>query len=277
MELWFTEIADDVKYSYKVTKTLHVEQTEYQHLAVLDSKQYGRMLVLDGFVQTTVGDEFVYHEMMAHVPLVTHPNPRRVAVIGGGDGGTIREVIKHPTVEEAVLVEIDGRVIEASRQYLPEIAGGLSDPKVRILVEDGIAHIREKENYYDVIIVDSTDPVGAAVGLFSPEFYANVYKALTENGIMVRQTESPFGEPEQVCRTYNNVAKSFPITELYLATIPTYPGALWSFTLGSKKVHPLDADLTRANNLKTRYYNADIHKAAFVLPTFVRELLAADK
>lgn len=274
MELWFTEKqTENLGLSLKVTKTLHVEQTDYQHLAVLDTKQYGRMLALDGIVQTTVADEFVYHEMIAHVPLITHPNPKRVAVIGGGDGGAIREILKHPSVEEAVLVEIDGRVIEASRQYLPEISCGLSDPRVRILVADGIAHIREKENYYDVIIIDSTDPIGAAVGLFSSEFYASVFKALTDDGIMVAQTESPFANQEIVRKSFAGISQNFPIAELYLAVVPTYPGGLWSFTMGSKKVHPLEADLTRANGLETRYYNADIHTAAFKLPNFVRKLL----
>lgn len=274
MELWFTEKqTENLGLSLKVTKTLHVEQTDYQHLAVLDTKQYGRMLALDGIVQTTVADEFVYHEMITHVPLITHPNPKRVAVIGGGDGGAIREILKHPSVEEAVLVEIDGRVIEASRQYLPEISCGLSDPRVRILVADGIAHIREKENYYDVIIIDSTDPIGAAVGLFSSEFYASVFKALTDDGIMVAQTESPFANQEIVRKSFAGISQNFPIAELYLAVVPTYPGGLWSFTMGSKKVHPLEADLTRANGLETRYYNADIHTAAFKLPNFVRKLL----
>lgn len=274
MELWFTEKqTENLGLSLKVTKTLHVEQTDYQHLAVLDTKQYGRMLALDGIVQTTVADEFVYHEMITHVPLITHPNPKRVAVIGGGDGGAIREILKHPSVEEAVLVEIDGRVIEASRQYLPEISCGLSDPRVRILVADGIAHIRKKENYYDVIIIDSTDPIGAAVGLFSSEFYASVFKALTDDGIMVAQTESPFANQEIVRKSFAGISQNFPIAELYLAVVPTYPGGLWSFTMGSKKVHPLEADLTRANGLETRYYNADIHTAAFKLPNFVRKLL----
>jgi spermidine synthase len=274
VELWFTEKqTENLGLSLKVTKTLHVEQTDYQHLAVLDTKQYGRMLALDGIVQTTVADEFVYHEMITHVPLITHPNPKRVAVIGGGDGGAIREILKHPSVEEAVLVEIDGRVIEASRQYLPEISCGLSDPRVRILVADGIAHIREKENYYDVIIIDSTDPIGAAVGLFSSEFYASVFKALTDDGIMVAQTESPFANQEIVRKSFAGISQNFPIAELYLAVVPTYPGGLWSFTMGSKKVHPLEADLTRANGLETRYYNADIHTAAFKLPNFVRKLL----
>lgn len=278
MELWFTEKqTDSLGITCKVNKTLHVEQTDFQHLAVIDTQQYGRMLVLDGMVQTTVGDEFIYHEMISHVALVSHPHPRRVAVIGGGDGGAIREVLKHPMVEEATLVEIDERVIEVSRKYLPEISCGLSDPRVSVLVTDGIAHIQETENYYDVVLVDSTEPVGAAIGLFSPGFYASVFRALTDDGIMVAQTESPFVNQEVIRKSFSGISTRFPITELYLTNIPTYPTGLWSFTLGSKKFHPLQADFCRADDLDTRYYNADVHRAAFKLPTFVRRLLDSNQ
>lgn len=253
---------------------MHEEQTEFQHLAIIETQQYGKMLVLDGMVQTSVADEFVYHEMITHVAMVTHPEPKRVAVIGGGDGGAIREVLKHPTVTEASLVEIDRRVVETSREYLPEIAGALSDPRVRIKVADGIAHIAETEDYYDVILIDSTEPVGAAFGLFSEEFYANVHKALTKDGIMVAQTESPFVNQSIIQRSFAGISRSFPITELYLASIPTYPSGLWSFTLGSKTFHPLKIDLNRADELQTKYYNRQVHQGAFQLPTFVRQLVS---
>jgi spermidine synthase len=161
--------------------------------------------------------------MISHVALFTHPSPRRVAIIGGGDGGVIREVLKHPSVEKAVLVEIDEQVITASRQYLPEIACGLGDPRVEICVEDGLRHVKEHEDSYDVIMVDSTEPVGAAVGLFSPEFYADIYGSLREDGIMVAQTESPFYNKDLIRRSFSSIAKLFPMTRLYLASIPTYP------------------------------------------------------
>ena len=261
MQLWVTEKqTDSLCISFKVKEILHQEQTEFQHLAIVDTEQYGRMLLLDGVVQTTIDDEFVYHEMMAHVPMLTHPEPKKVAVIGGGDGGSIRELLKHPSVEEATLVEIDGRVIEASKEFLPEIAAGLSDPRVKIIVGDGIAHIAEMENYYDVILIDSTDPVGAAFGLFTEEFYANVYKALTAEGIMVAQTESPFVNQDIIERSFRGISQNFPVTELYLGCVPTYPGGLWSFTLGSKKHHPLEANWERADQLKTKYYTKEVHR-----------------
>ena len=196
-----------------------------------------------------------------------------MAVIGGGDGGTIREIVKHDTVEKAVLLEIDSEVIETSRRYLPEIACGLDDERVEILIVDGIAHIRESKNTYDVIIIDSTDPVGPAVGLFTPEFYGSVYEALKDDGIMVAQTESPYYEPERVRQTYLGVNAHFPITKLYLAYIPSYSSGLWSFTIGAKRHDPAVINRERPQPLTTRYYNVDVHKAAFGLPEFVRELV----
>ncbi|NMB24371.1 MAG: polyamine aminopropyltransferase [Firmicutes bacterium] len=275
MELWFTEKANDhVGLTCKVKQTLMRKQSPYQEIMVIETEQFGRMLLLDGVLQTTTSDEFVYHEMISHVPLNTHPNPRRVAVIGGGDGGTIREIIKHDSVEKAVLVEIDEQVIEASRQYLPEIASGLDDERVEILITDGITHIQQSKNTYDVIIVDSTDPVGPAVGLFTQEFYGHVFEALTEDGIMVAQTESPYYEPQLVQRTLGAIGGNFPITRLYLAYIPTYPSGMWSFTLGSKTWEPQEISGDRKQALQTRYYTPAVHAAAFCLPAFVEEIVA---
>lgn len=276
MELWFTEKANDhVGLTCRVKQTLMRKQSPYQEIMVIETEQFGRMLLLDGVLQTTTSDEFVYHEMISHVPLNAHPNPRRVAVIGGGDGGTIREIIKHDSVEKAVLVEIDEQVIEASRRYLPEIASGLDDERVEILITDGIAHIQESKNMYDVIIVDSTDPVGPAVGLFTKEFYGHVFEALTEDGIMVAQTESPYYEPQLVQRTVGAIGANFPITKLYLAYIPTYPSGMWSFTLGSKTRKPQTISADRKQALQTKYYTPAVHEAAFCLPAFVQEILAS--
>ncbi|MBO8142138.1 MAG: polyamine aminopropyltransferase [Firmicutes bacterium] len=274
MELWFTEKqTSSVGITCKVRRTLLEEHTGYQHMAVLETEQFGRMLVLDGMVQTTEADEFVYHEMIVHVAMNTHPRPRRVAVIGGGDGGTIREVLKHPSVEEAVLVEIDGRVVEAAREFLPSISRGLADPRVRIEIGDGVEHIRNAKEAYDVILIDSTEPVGAAVGLFSPEFYRDVCNALREDGLMVAQTESPFFNQELIRRTQAGIRASFPVTRLYLANIPTYPSGLWSFTVGSRRYDPLAVDPASIPPLDTRYYCPEIHHAAFRLPPFVRQLV----
>lgn len=274
MELWFTEKQTPaVGITCKVERSLVEEQTPFQHMAVLETEQFGRMLVLDGMVQTTEVDEFVYHEMIAHVALSTHPAPRRVAVIGGGDGGTIREVLRHPSVEEAVLIEIDGRVVEASREYLPSISAGLSDPRVRIIIGDGVQHVRDAKAEYDVILIDSTEPVGSAVGLFSPEFYRDVREALRSEGIMVAQTESPFFNKDIIRRTQAGIGAAFPVTRLYLASVPTYPSGLWSFTIGSLGRDPLAVDKDDITVTGTRWYSPDVHFAAFQLPPFVQRLV----
>lgn len=272
--LWVTELqTPSLALSCRVVKTLHRERTAYQDLAVVETEAFGRMLLLDDVIQTTVMDEFVYHEMISHVPLNTHPHPREVLVIGGGDGGAIREVIKHTEVERAVLVEIDARVVANAKEYLPEISCGLEDARVEIRFEDGIEHVRWVRDQYDVIIVDSTDPVGPAAGLFSREFYQNVYHALKDDGLFVAQTESPFFNAAFIRRVQRDIASIFPVTRLYLATVPTYPGGLWTFSLGSKKYDPLKVDLQAIPSLPTRYYSPEVHKAAFALPPFVQEIL----
>lgn len=273
-ELWLTEYqTKDMAISFRVKKTLHEEKTDFQHLAVVDTYSYGRMLFLDGCVMTSVEDEFVYHEMISLVALNTHPDPAKVLVIGGGDGGAIREIIKHPKVKQATLVEIDGRVIENSKEYLPEIACALEDPKVKVIVDDGIEHIKANRNEYDIILVDSTDPVGPAVGLFAKEFYQDVYNALKEDGIMVAQTESPFYMQDLIRQINQDLKEIYPLVKLYQAAIPTYPTGLWTFTLASKKYDPLTVNRQDIPDTKTRYYNQDIHFAAFVLPNFVAEIL----
>ncbi len=272
-ELWFTERQNDnLTIGLRIRKILHSEQTEYQTLDVVETVQYGNMLVLDGCVMTTDKDEFVYHEMIAHVPMHTHPNPKKVLVVGGGDGGAIREVVKHPTVEKAVLAEIDGRVIENAKRYFPQIAQGFSDPRVEVQVTDGIRHVQEHPGEYDVILVDSTDPVGPAAGLFARDFYQAVYNALKEDGLFVAQTESPFVNQDLVRGVFQDVKRVFPIAELYLAYVPTYPTGMWSFTMGSKRYHPL-RDRQPARTSDTRYYTEAVHQAAFTLPRFVEELL----
>jgi len=273
LELWFTEKQTaHLGLDLLIKETLHVEQTPFQHLAVLDTFQYGRMLVLDGMVQTTIGDEFVYHEMITHVALHTHPCPKKVLVVGGGDGGAIREILKHDTVEQATLVEIDERVVEASRKWLPEISVGLQDPRCQVIIDDGIKHVDEHKNSYDVILIDSTEPVGPAQGLFAKPFYQSIYEALTEDGIMVAQTESPFVNRDLIRSVFADISATFPIARLYLANIPTYPSGLWSFTLGSKKHDPLKVDPKKMKRLPMRYYGPEVHHGCFALPEFVVEL-----
>ena len=274
MNFWFTEYqTQGLSLACKFIKTYHTEKTEFQDLALIETEQYGRMLVLDGTVQTTIKDEFVYHEMITHIPLFTHKNPKKALVIGGGDGGAIREIIKHPSIEKAVLVEIDGRVVEVSKQYLPEISCALEDSRVEVRIEDGIKYVNENKNEFDVIMVDSTDPVGPAVGLFQQNFYRAIYDALKDDGIFVAQTESPFLHKDLIKGVYNDVNSIFPITRLYTCAIPTYPSGYWSFTLGSKKYDPLEVEVDNIPSIETRYYCPKIHKAAFGLPKFVADII----
>ncbi|WP_413377826.1 polyamine aminopropyltransferase [Alkalihalobacillus sp. 1P02AB] len=274
MELWFTEKqTENFGITAKIKRTLHTEKTDFQQLDVVETEEFGNMLVLDGMVMTTEKDEFVYHEMVAHVPLFTHPNPKHVLVVGGGDGGVIREVLKHPSVEKATLVEIDGKVIEYSKKYLPSIAGALDDSRVDVQVGDGFMHIAEAENAYDVIMVDSTEPVGPAVKLFEKGFYVGIAKALKEDGIFVAQTDNPWFHQHLIKQVYNDVKEIFPITNLYTANIPTYPSGLWTFTIGSKKHDPLQVSEERFHEIETKYYTKELHQAAFALPKFVADLL----
>lgn len=274
--LWFSELqTPSLAISCRTKATLHREKTEYQELMVIDTDAFGRMLLLDGVIQTSIKDEFVYHEMITHVALNTLKNPKRALVVGGGDGGSIREILKHKSIEKATLVEIDRRVVEVCKEYLPEIAVGLQDPRVEIIFEDGIKHVKEHKNTYDLIVVDSTDPIGPAVGLFTKEFYASVFEALTDEGMFVAQTESPFFNAELIKRVLNDVRDIFPIGKIFLAYIPTYPGGCWSFTVGSKKYDPEQVDISTFPELDTKYYSPEMHKAAFVLPPFVKEFLGS--
>jgi spermidine synthase len=270
---WFTEKqTDNYGITMKINRTLHTEQTDFQKLEMVETEEWGNMLILDGMVMTTKKDEFVYHEMVAHVPLFTHPNPKKVLVVGGGDGGVIREVLKHPSVEKAVLVEIDGKVIEYSKKYLPSIAGALDDPRVDVQVDDGFMHIAKSENEYDVIMVDSTEPVGPAVNLFTKGFYAGISKALKEDGIFVAQTDNPWFKADLIQTVFKDVSEIFPTTRLYTAHIPTYPSGLWTFTIGSKKHDPLNVSEERFHEIDTKYYTKELHNAAFALPKFVADL-----
>lgn len=273
VELWYTEKqTENFGITAKIRETLVTEKTDFQDLAMIDTVEWGRMLVLDGMVMTTVKDEFVYHEMVAHPALNTHPNPKHVLVVGGGDGGVIREVLKHPQVEKAVLVEIDGKVIEYSKKFLPEIAGELDNPRVEVIVNDGYMHIHDHKNTYDVIMVDSTEPVGPAVNLFTQGFYKGIFDALKEDGIFVAQTDNPWFKADLIQTVNRDVKEIFPIVRVYCANIPTYPSGLWTFTMGCKKYDPLQVDETKIEEIDTKYYTPRLHKAAFALPKFVEDL-----
>ncbi len=273
MQVWFSDQTDGFCISCRVKAVLHHERSSYQEICVLDTDVFGRMLVLDDVIQTTERDEFTYHEMLVHVPLMIHPAPRRVAIIGGGDGGSVREVAKHPEVGEIFLVEIDARVVWAARTFLPTISCALQDGRVKILEEDGIAHMATKREEYDVIIVDAPDPVGAAVGLFSEEFYRSCCRALRPGGLMSAQVESPHFHRELVVRMYRTARRAFADAAIYTSCVPSYPGGYWAFLLASRN-EPLSLDLRGdAKELETRYWTPEVHRAAFALPRFLQEAL----
>lgn len=274
---WLSEEqTSSYRVSWKLKRVLHEEQTPYQHLQVVETVDFGRALVLDGAMQTTVGDEYIYHEMISHVPLCTHPRPERVLVIGGGDGGTAREVLKHRRVKAVEMVEIDGRVVEVSRRYLPEISCDLDHPRLQLHVGDGIDHVRRTPNQtYDVILVDSSDPVGPAEGLFNREFYKHAYRALKPDGLLVCQTLSPFFHQGLIRDVHLVMSDLFPITRLYLACVPTYPSGLHSFTLASKRHHPQRGSLQPVT-FPTSWYSEQVHRAAFVLPPTVAGILSGE-
>ena len=272
MELWFTEYQTPaIGFSCKSTSTLRTEKTAFQDLAVIETEQFGRMLLLDGMVMTTEKDEFIYHEMISLVACNSHPNPENVLIIGGGDGGTLREVVRHPAVKQGTLVEIDERVVQAARDFFPSISCALDHVKSKVLIEDGIKYVQENENCYDIVIVDSTDPVGPAIELFSKSFYANVYKLLRDDDMLEVQSDSPYYHPEVVRMAFNGIKDIFPLTKLYLANIPTYPSGLWSFTIGSKKHDPEQPCHTHQQGC--RYYTNKLHEAAFQLPVLVKQII----
>jgi spermidine synthase len=277
MDMWLKEgQITDAAMTYKIKETLVTKTSKYQELAILDTYALGRMLVLDGIVQTTIADEFVYHEMITHIPLFTHKNPKKVLVVGGGDGGAIREILKHPSVEKAVLCEIDEVVVEECIKFLPEISSELKNPKCEIFIGDGIKYVHEHKNEFDIIIVDSTDPFGAAEGLFKGSFYKEIYECLTVDGIFIAQTETPFYLPEVVKKVFNDANAIFPITKLFMAAIPTYPGGFWSFTIGSKKYDPETADLSNTIDFSTKYYTKKLHKSCFTLPKYIEDLISTN-
>lgn len=279
MEMWFTEKhTPDVKLSIRIDRQLYTGQSEFQRIDVFESPEFGRFLTLDGYMMLTERDEFIYHEMITHVPMAVHPAAKKVLVIGAGDGGVIRELCRYRKLEQIDMVEIDPLVVAVCREYLPQTACSLDDGRVRIFYEDGLKFVRSKANRYDLIIVDSTDPFGPGEGLFTKEFYGNCYKALKEDGIMVNQHESPFYTDDAIAcqRAHKRIVESFPVSRVYQAHIPTYPSGHWLFGFASKKYHPLKdlkAEQWHTWGLRTRYYTTELHRGAFMLPAYVEEML----
>ncbi|MGM9934333.1 polyamine aminopropyltransferase [uncultured Clostridium sp.] len=283
MELWYTEQhTENVRFSIKVEKQLHSEQTEFQRIDILESKEFGRFFTLDGLMMVTEKDEFIYHDMIVHVPMATNPNIKNVLVIGAGDGGTIRELTKYKSIKNIDMVEIDERVVEVCKKYLPQTACKFDDDRVNLFFEDGLRFVRNKENEYDLIIVDSTDPFGPGEGLFTKEFYGNCYKALKEDGILVNQHESPYYESyaKSMQDAHEKIYGLFKIHRVYQAHIPTYPSGHWLFGFASKEYDPvkdLKADVWNNLGIETKYYNTELHVGCFALPNYVKKLLQVNK
>lgn len=256
-------------------ENLYSKKSEFQQVDIFKSKTLGNVLTLDGLMMTTVEDEFFYHEMIAHIPLCSHKNPENVLVIGGGDGGTVREVLKHPSVKNVDLCEIDALVIEASKMFLPSIAGKLDDKRVNIYVEDAIEFIKTKKNCYDVVLVDSTDPMGPGVGLFTEEFYTNVKESLKKGGIVTPQSESPFANKNEMKNMYILLRKVFKTVLPYCGPIPTYPGGYWSWAFCSDDNDNTIKDTKRAELIEkdAKLYNTKLHNAVFAVPNFVRKIV----
>jgi len=272
MALWYYE--DYIPHYHlglEIKETLFLGNSPYQRIQVVDSYLYGKVLLLDDIVQTTEKDEFMYHEMLIHPALLTHPQPEKVLIVGGGDGGASREVLKYP-VKKVKLVDIDAAVIEVSRKFLPEL-GNWNDQRLEVLVEDAVKYLALSEEIFDVIVMDSTDPLpsGVAEPLFSKDFFQSVYDHLNEDGVLVSQIEPPFFQPEREQRHWESL-NMFPLVKIYWGLVPTYPGGIWTYMIASKGKDPSTS--FKKLSFSTRYYTPEIHQAAFVLPPFMQERLS---
>lgn len=279
MDLWYTDKHTPGRgLTLKVNNILHQEKSAFQEMTVLDTDDFGLVMLLDGVIMVTQADEFVYHEMITHPALYAHPNPRNVLIIGGGDGGTLREVLAHKSVQEAVLCEIDGMVIDGAKRFFPALATGFNDPRAQVVVADGIEYVKNQAGRFDVILIDSTDPVGPATGLFLADFFALCRTALKPGGILVTQCESPYITALRpvISGVMRDLGNLFPVSALYLAAVQTYQAGLWSFALGSLGPDPRtsfnQAAFTTDNHI-FKYYNPGIHHSCFVLPNCVASLL----
>ncbi|MFT5162113.1 MAG: spermidine synthase [Alteromonadaceae bacterium] len=272
-DLWIEEKFEDfLGLRFKVEEVLFSGKSDYQTVDVVKTKGHGKMLLNDGLIMVTERDEFAYHDMITHVPLFVHSNPTNVLIIGGGDGGTAREVLRHSGVLSCTMVEIDAMVVDACKAHIPQTSKSLDDPRLKLIIGDGVEFVKNCAEKFDVVIIDSTDPIGPAQPLFGEAFYQDVYNCLSDDGIVVSQGESSWYAmdiQQSLLKALNNI---FPTSFLYSFSNLTYPGGLWSFTFASKKYHPIDDfDQTRVSvsNLEFDYYNANVHVGAFALPSFV--------
>jgi spermidine synthase len=260
-----------------VRETLYQGRSAFQRIEVHDTLLFGRMLVLDGMIQTTERDEFFYHEMLVHPAMLSHPKPRSALLVGGGDGGALRRVLEHG-VQHVTMVEIDRAVVDVSREYLPSVsAGAFEDPRVELLYEDGYAFVRRREHQYDVVVVDAPDPIGPGKQLFSEDFYNALLEVTAPGGVVALQSESPLLMATQTATTYLHVSAAFSDARLYVGAVPAYPGVLWSFTLAAAAGGlPAKAEIEsryRARGLITNHYTPAVHEASFVLPKYLEAFL----
>ena len=277
MDLWVEEQHRGT-YStrWRCKNVLFSKQSKYQHIEVVDTFSHGTLLLNDGIVMLSEKDEFIYHEMIAHVPLFSHPCPKKLLIIGGGDGGSAREALKHESVSECVLVEIDKMVVDVAKKYFPQVATSFKNPKLKLKIQDGVQFVKNTSQKFDVVLVDSTDPFGPAEELFSKTFYKHVYNLLKKDGILVVQAESPFFEIKTQQFILHGLKAAFPLVSLYNYSNTVYPGGLWSFAFASKKYHPIKdfkAQRLQKSKFKLCYYNKEIHKAAFAKPEFMKKNL----
>jgi spermidine synthase len=279
MDLWFTENqTENVRFSIKVNKQLFSGVSEYQSVDIYEADDFGRILAIDGLIMVTEKDEFIYHEMITHIAMASNPKIKKVLVIGGGDGGTVRELAKYKGIESIDLVEIDEMVVEACTKYMPSTASGLTDERVKMYFIDGIEFVKHKKKKYDLIIVDSTDPFGPGEGLFTHDFYNSCYEALTKDGVLINQNESPFYSrlSDAFVNAHEKISEVFDLSTVYQFHMPTYPSGHWLFGFASKGLSPIENDnLQKWNKLgiETKYYNTEIHRGAFMLPNYVLDLI----
>ena len=281
IDLWYTENhQEDTKFSIKVNQHIHSEKSEFQQIDFFSSQTFGKFFTLDGFMMVTEKDEFIYHDMITHIPMAVNPDIKRVLIIGGGDGGTAREILRYSSVEKVDMVEIDERVVRLCQKYLPQTACKLDhDDRLTLYFEDGLTFVQDApSDSYDLILVDSTDPIGPGEGLFTYAFYNNCKRVLSEEGILINQHESPYyaSYAHEMKRAHSKIKDTFPIAKVYQFHMPTYPSGHWLFGFASKKFDPirdLKADKWESFGLKTKYYNTDLHVGAFMLPTYVKEAL----
>ncbi|MEM7581210.1 MAG: polyamine aminopropyltransferase [Cyanobacteria bacterium P01_A01_bin.80] len=283
---WVTDSNGNFALSIRLKgERLFHEVSPFQTVEVFDTHDRGKMLTIDRMVMCTEADEAAYHEMIAHVPMLTHPDVKDVLVIGAGDGGTIRELVRHQGIERITMVEIDEAVVRASKQFLPTISSALEHPKLNLLIDDGIKFVKNAtDNSYDLVIIDSSDPVGPSEGLFTKSFYQDVYRILRPNGVITVQSESPIFHQKAFLDLNLCLKQVFGIDSVhcYLVFIPMYPTGMWSLTYCSKQgIHPVkNLDSQKAKQFikdhKLRYYNTDIHKAAFALPGFIQEMIGRE-